>query len=234
MENKPIETKELNENMRAWSALYESKYSAPTKQEVAEVRSLYKALYHERNSWDNEKPSIRRGYNINRHYRYNAVALHISRFIGDDATYTDLMPAVRTKKKEIYMLSLEPATVTTVTSEGGVIRTISEHIRMPTNARFVIIANKWAPKGTRKNHITDALLVRFKPHIVHALTVNSKLWATSYSSDGSYPAWIDWSAFVEVVHQEGFSQFTTTFNIEIENTKHNTKEIENELKEMMI
>lgn len=231
-----MEQKQLNECVRVWAALYKDTHGeAPTKQQVAEVRGLYKALYSNRNDWNTHKSTIRKGYDISRHNSYNPVNSYWSRYKGeDDDRYSDLMPAMRTKKGEIYILSLEPATYKNATNEEGTVRSITQSISVPGDSRFAFIANKWAPEGTRKNHITDALLVRFKPHIVHALRINAPYWALSYNSTGSIPAWIDWSAFVEVAHQEADDEFTTTFNIEIENTKHNTKEIENELKEMMV
>lgn len=228
-----MEQKQLNECVRVWSKMYETKHGAPTKQQVAEVRSLYKALYHDRN-YNSNKPTMRTGYDINRHSAYNPVNSYRERYDGEDSAYSDLMPAVRTKKGEIYMLSIEPASYDTATNEEVMVRSISERIIRPNMGRFDLIANKWAPEGTRKNHITHGLLVRFKPHIINALRVNGSHWALSYSSTGKHPAWIDWSAFVDIVHQEATDEFTTTFNIEIENTKHNTKEIENELKEMMV
>tara|TARA_R100000458_G_C8267137_1_gene242128 strand:- start:1131 stop:1826 length:696 start_codon:yes stop_codon:yes gene_type:complete len=231
-----MEQKQLNECVRVWSKMYETEHGAPTKQQVAEVRSLYKALYHNPNDYNfNNKPTVRRGYDITRHYSYNPVnSSYWERYDGEDSEYSDLMPAVRTKKGEIYMLSIEPRSYDTATNEEGMVRGINENIIRPSNSRFDLIANKWAPEGTRKNHITHCLLVRFKPHIINALRVNSSHWALSYSSNGKRPAWIDWSAFVDIVHQEATDEFATTFNIEIENTKHNTKEIENELKEMMV
>ena len=233
-----MEQKQLNEYVRMWSKMYEAKHGVPTKQQVAEVRSLYKALYHDRNDYYSKTPTVKKGYDINRHSAYNPVNSYWDRYNGEDAAYSDLMPAVRTKKGEIYMLSIEPADYTITTDEEGMVRSITQDIIRPSSGRFDLIANKWAPEGTRKNHITHALLVRFKPHIVHALRTNSAHWALSYGSNGKYPKWGDWSAFVESVYQDQDDDFTTTFtftfNIEIENTKHNTKEIENELKEMMV
>ena len=208
------------------------------KQQVAEVRSLYKALYHDRTDYNSYKPCLNKGYSINRYHSNNPVNSYRDRYNGEDPAYSDLMPAVRTKKGEIYMLSIEPADFTITTDEEGTVCSITQDIIRPGSGRFDLIANKWAPEGTRKNYITHALLVRFKPHIISALTVNSAYWGVSYSSSGKYPAWIDWSAFVESVYQDQDDDFTTTFtftfNIETENTKHNTKEIENELKEMMV
>ena len=233
-----MEQKQLNECVRVWSKMYEAKHGVPTKQQVSEVRSLYKALYHDRHDYETKKPTLNAGYFISRYNANNPVSSYYQRYDGEDLGYSDLMPAVRTKKGEIYMLSTEPLHRNTVTNEEGVVVNLTYDITRPSSSRFTLIANKWAPVGTRKNHITHGLLVRFKPHIINALRVNSSHWAVSYSSTGKYPAWIDWSAFVESVYQDADNDFTTTFtttfNIEIENTKHNTKEIENELKEMMI
>ena len=233
-----MEQKQLNECVRVWSKMYETKHGAPTKQQVAEVRSLYKALYHDRNDYNTSKPCLNTGYTISRYNAYNPVASYWDRYNGEDLGYSDLMPAVRTKKGEIYMLSIEPLHYNTETNEEGMVVNLTYDITRPLSGRFDIIANKWAPEGTRKNHITHGLLVRFKPHIISALRVNNSHWALSYNSNGKYPAWIDWSAFVESVYQDTDDDFTTTFkttfNIEIENIKHNTKEIENELKEMMV
>ena len=233
-----MEQKELNEYVRVWSKLYEAKHGTPTKRQVAEVRSLYKAFYHDRNDYYTKTATVRRGYDINRHSEYNPVSSYRDRYDGEDLGCSDLMRAVRTKKGEIYMLSLEPVQYSPATNEEGVVVSLTCNITRPSSGRFDLIANKWAPEGTRKNHITHGLLVRFKPHIVHALRTNSGNWTLSYGSSGKYPAWIDWSAFVESVYQDQdddfTTTFTTTFNIELENTKHNTKEIENEMKEMMV
>ena len=233
-----MEKKQLNECVRMWSKMYEAKHGVPTNQQVAEVRSLYKALYHDRNNYQTEKPTLNAGYCISRYNANNPVSSYWGRYDGEDLGYSDLMPAVRTKKGEIYMLNIEPAMYDITTDEEGSVISITQDIIRPSSGRFALIANKWAPEGTRKNHITHGLLVRFKPHIINALRVNASHWAVSYSSNGKFPAWIDWSAFVDVIHQKAdddfTTTFTTTFNIEIENTKHNTKEIENELKEMMV
>ena len=233
-----MEKKQLNECVRVWSKIYEAEHGVPTKQQVAEVRSLYKALYHDRSDYSTSKPSLNTGYAISRYNANNPVSSYRERYDGEDLGYSDLMPAVRTKKGEIYMLSTEPLLYNTETNEEGMVVNLTYDIIRPSSGRFDLIANKWAPEGTRKNHITHGLLVRFKPHIISALRVNGSHWAVSYSSSGKYPVWIDWSAFVESVYQDTdddfTTTFTTTFNIEIENTKHNTKEIENELKEMMV
>jgi hypothetical protein len=233
-----MKQQQLNERVRMWSKMYEGEHGALTKQQVAEVRSLYKALYMDRNDYDTKKPTVNAGYSISRYNSNNPVNSYRDRYDREDLGYSDLMPAVRTKKGEIYMLSIEPAMYNITTDEEGTVISIAQDITRPSSGRFALIANKWAPEGTRKNHITHGLLVRFKSHILNALRVWGSDWAVSYHSTGTYPAWIDWSAFVDVIHQKADDDFTTTFtttlNIEIENTKHNTKEIENELKEMMV
>jgi len=231
-----MEKKQLNECVRTWSKLYEVKHGTPTKKQVAEVRSLYKALYHNKDLYSNSKQTTSKNYDITRHYRYNTVATYTDRYTGEDySDYTAMMPALRTYKGEVYLLNVEPVAYKSVTTEEGTSRIVREAINIKDAAsRIDRIAGKWAPEGTRKNHLTHVLLVRFKPHIIHALGVNSHMWALSYSMDGRYPAWIDWSAFVEIAHQEATDDLTHVFSIDISTTKHNTKEIENELKEMMI